>query len=164
MVLPLPPRRWIPDGIEAVENCGEGVGVLIEHTVDSNQYPRACVPSDLDGPRPFFRSARTGSNLSLRTQSSSAFSWRNFIHRRNSMPPPPHPPPGRAARSCVTLTSGIRASSASLSTLACMPSAISTSPMSSGSSHSTLHVEKTEAAPSISNLSLASLSISTQGS
>ena len=41
-----------------------------------------------------------------------------------------------------------------------MPSAISTSPMSSGSSHSTLHVEKTAAAPSISNSFLASLSIS----
>ena len=47
-----PPRRWTPDGVEAVENCGEWVGVLIEHTVDSNQYPRACVPSDLDAPPP----------------------------------------------------------------------------------------------------------------
>ena len=50
MILPLPPRRWIPDGVEALENCGEGVGILIEHTVDSNQYPRACVPRDLDDP------------------------------------------------------------------------------------------------------------------
>ena len=52
-------------------------------------------------------------------------------------------PPGRVARSWVALTSAIQASSASLPALACMPSAISTSPMSSGSSPSTLHVEKT---------------------
>ena len=79
---------WVSDGVEAIGNCGDGVGVLIEHTVDSSQYPRACVPSDLnDPPRPFFRSAWTGSNLSSRTQSSSAFSLRNLILRRNSMPP-----------------------------------------------------------------------------
>ena len=105
-------------------------------------------------PRPFFRSARTGSNLSSRTQ-SSAFSRRNLILRRNSV----HP--GRAARSWVALTSAIRASSANLPALACM---LSTSPMSSVSSPSTLHVEKTAAAPSTSNSSLASLSISTHGS
>ena len=69
--------------------------------------------------------------------------------------------PGRAARSWVALTSAIRASSANLPALACM---LSTSPMSSVSSPSTHHVEKTAAAPSTSNSSLASLSISIHGS
>ena len=69
-------------------------------------------------------------------------------------------PSGRAARSWVALTSVIRAFRANLSALACMRSAISMSPMSSGSSSSTLQVEKTAEAPSTSNLSLASLRIS----
>ena len=95
-------------------------------------------------PWPFFRSARTGSNLSSRTHSSSAFSRRNLI-RRNSASP------GRTARSRAALASVIRESSASRPALAWMPSTISTSPTSSGPSRSTIHVEKTAAAPSTSN-------------
>ena len=71
---------------------------------------------------------------------------------------------GRAARSCVALTSLIRALRTNLPALACMPSAISMSPMSSGSSSSTLQVKKTAEAPSTSNSSLASLRISPNGS
>ena len=89
---------------------------------------------------------------SSRTHAPSYRSRRNLSFRINS-------PSGRAARSWVALTSAIRASSANLPALACMPSAISTSPIPSGSSPSTLHVEKTAAAPSTSNSSLASLSI-----
>ena len=63
--------------------------------------------------------------------------------------------------SWVALTSAIRAN---LPALACMPSAISMSPMSSGSSSSTLQVEKTAEAPSTSNSSFASLRISTHWS
>ena len=107
-------------------------------------------------PWPFFRSVQTGSNLSSRTQSSS-FSRRNLSLRMKL-------PSGRAARSWVALTSVIRALRANLPALACMSSAISMSPMSSGSSSSTLQVEKTKEAPSTSNSSLASLRISTHWS
>ena len=60
-----------------------------------------------------------------------------------------HSPSGRAARSLVALSSAIGAFSTNLSALACIPSAILMSPMSSGSSPSTLQVEKTAMAPSI---------------
>ena len=92
---------------------------------------------------PFFRSVRTGSNLSSRTQSLSV-SRRNLSLRIKL-------PSGRAARSWVALTSVIRAFRANLPALACMPSAISVLPMSSGSSSSTLQVEKTAEASSTSN-------------
>ena len=105
---------------------------------------------------PFFRSVRTGSNLSSRTQSSSV-SRRNLSLRIKL-------PSGRAARSWVALTSVIRAFRANLPAMACMPSAISMLPVSSGSSSSNLQVEKNAEAPSTSNSSLASLRISTHWS
>ena len=97
-------------------------------------------------PCPFFLSALTGSNLSLTTQSPSSYSRRNLIFRMNS-------PSGRAARSLAALPSVIRAFKTIRPARASIPSAISMSPMSSGSSSSTLHVEKTAAAPSTSNSS-----------
>ena len=152
------PLRWIPDGVEAIDNCGNGVGVLIEHTVDSSQYPRACVPSDLDHSALLSLSPDW---IKLVFKDPIIFS---FLLEKLDSQEKLHAPPGRVARSWVALTSAIRASSASLPPLACMPSAISTPPMSTGSSPSTLHVEKTAAAPSTSNSSLAPLSILTQGS
>ena len=40
----------VSDGVEAVDNCGDRVGILVEHTVNSGQHPRLCVPRDLDDP------------------------------------------------------------------------------------------------------------------
>ena len=139
-------RVRVSDGVETVGNCRDRVGILVEHAVNSGQHARLCVPRDLDDPWPFFRSVRTGSNLSSRTQSSS-FSRSNLSLRMNS-------PSGRAARSWVALSSVILAFRANLPALACMPSAISMSPMSSGSSPSTLQVEKTAEVPSNSNVNL----------
>ena len=47
------------DGVEVVGNCGDRVGILVEHTVNSDQHARLCVPRDLDDPLAFFRSVRT---------------------------------------------------------------------------------------------------------
>ena len=41
---------WVSDGVEAVGNCGDRVGILVEHTVSSGQHARLCVPRDLDEP------------------------------------------------------------------------------------------------------------------
>ena len=38
------------DGVEALGNCGDRVGILVEHAVNSGQHARLCVPSDLDDP------------------------------------------------------------------------------------------------------------------
>ena len=40
----------VSDGVEAVGNCGDRVGILVEHAVNSGQHPRLCVPRDLDDP------------------------------------------------------------------------------------------------------------------
>ena len=40
----------VSDGVEAVGNCGDRVGILVEHTVNSGQHARLCVPRDLDDP------------------------------------------------------------------------------------------------------------------
>ena len=38
------------DGVEAVGNCGDRVGILVEHAVNSGQHARLCVPRDLNDP------------------------------------------------------------------------------------------------------------------
>ena len=38
------------DGVEAVGNCGDRVGMLVDHAVNSGQHTRLCVPRDLDDP------------------------------------------------------------------------------------------------------------------
>ena len=85
-------RVWVSDGVEAVGNCGDGVRVLIEHTVDSSQYPRACVPSDLDDPPALLSLSPDWIKLVFKDPIIFSFFRRNLILRRNSMPP------GRAAR------------------------------------------------------------------
>ena len=40
----------VSDGVEAVCNCGDRVGILVENTVNSGQRARLCVPKDLDDP------------------------------------------------------------------------------------------------------------------
>ena len=40
----------VSDGVEAVGNCGDRVGILVENTVNSGQHARLCVPRDLDDP------------------------------------------------------------------------------------------------------------------
>ena len=40
----------VSDGVEAVGNCGDRVGILAENTVNSGQHARLCVPRDLDDP------------------------------------------------------------------------------------------------------------------
>ena len=42
-----------PDGVEAVGNCSDRVGILVEHAVSSGQHARLCVPRDLDYPLAF---------------------------------------------------------------------------------------------------------------
>ena len=116
------------DGVEAVGNCGDRVGIFVENTpgVNTPGFVSRKISMTL---WPFFRSVRTGSNLSSRTQSSSV-SRRNLSLRIKL-------PSGRAARSWVALALIIRAFRANLPALACMPSVIWMSPMSSGSSSST---------------------------
>ena len=36
--------------VEAVGNCGDRLGILVEDTSDSGQHARICVPRDLDDP------------------------------------------------------------------------------------------------------------------
>ena len=60
-------------------------------------------------PWPFFRSARTGSNLSSRTQSSSAFSRRNLILPRESRQKLGSPDVGHPSIQCQPAGSGIYA-------------------------------------------------------
>ena len=38
------------DGVEAVGNCGDRVGIMVEQAVNSGQQARLCVPRDPDGP------------------------------------------------------------------------------------------------------------------
>ena len=38
------------DGGEAVGNCGDRIGILVEHAVNSGQHAKLCVPRDLDDP------------------------------------------------------------------------------------------------------------------
>ena len=38
------------DGLEALGNCGDRVGILVEYAVISGQHARPCVPRDLDDP------------------------------------------------------------------------------------------------------------------
>ena len=93
-------RVRVSDGVEAVDNCGDRVGILEEHTLNSRQNAGLCVPRTSMTPWHFFCSIRTGSNLSSRTQSSS-FSRRNLSLRIKS-------PSGSAVSSWVALTSVIR--------------------------------------------------------
>ena len=125
-------KIWIPDGVEAVENCGDGVGVLIEHTVESSQYPSSCVWSDLDDPPALLSLSPDWIKLVFKDPIIFSFLLEKLEFQNKLLPP------GRAARSWVALTSAIRASSANLPALACMQSAISTSPMVFSFS---LHVE-----------------------
>ena len=41
----------LSDWVEAVGNCGDRIGILVEHTVNSGQHTRLCVPRDLDNPK-----------------------------------------------------------------------------------------------------------------
>ena len=43
-------RARASDGVEAIGNCGDRVGSLVEYTVNSGQHARLCVPRDLDDP------------------------------------------------------------------------------------------------------------------
>ena len=37
----------VSDGVEALGNCGDRIGILVEHTVNSGQHAGLCVPRDL---------------------------------------------------------------------------------------------------------------------
>ena len=41
-------RVRVSDGVEAVGNCGDRVGFLVKHCVNSGYHARLCVPRDLD--------------------------------------------------------------------------------------------------------------------
>ena len=141
-------RVRVSKGVEAIDDRGNRLGVLVEYLVNASQHPQPGVPTMFC---PFFLSALTGSNLSSTTHSPSSCPSRNLIFRMKS-------PSGRAARSLAALPSVIRASKAIRPAQASIPSAISMSPVSSGL------LLQTAAAPSTSNSSLGSFRISHHGS
>ena len=46
-------RVRVSDGVEAVGNCGDRIGILVEYAVNSGQHAGLCVPRDLDDPLAF---------------------------------------------------------------------------------------------------------------
>ena len=43
-------RVRVSDGVEALGNCGDRVGILVEYAVNSGQHASLCVPRDLEDP------------------------------------------------------------------------------------------------------------------
>ena len=124
----------VSDGVEAVSNCGDRVGVLVEHAVNSGQHARLCVPLSL---------SPNWNKLVFKDPIIIVFAEKLEFENKIAL-----------WESCKKLGSPELGH----------PLAISMSPMSSGSSSSTLQGEKTAEAPSTSHSSLASLRITTHWS